>query len=127
MKAQMGLPDMRLPIQYALGFPVRLRNNFPRFSFFDYPKLTFENPDKGVFRNLTLALNSLKCGGNMPCVLNAANEITVDAFLHDRIPFHVMPDIIEKTMKRVGFIEHPSLEDYTSTDSEARQIALELI
>lgn len=127
MKAQMGLHDMRLPIQYALGYPLRLKSNFPRFSFIDYPELTFEQPDGRVFRNLSLALNSMQIGGNMPCVMNAANEIAVEAFLNDRTSFYMMPDIIEKTMGKIGFIEHPTLEDYTLSDSEARQIARGLI
>ncbi len=127
MKAQMGLPDMRLPIQYALGYPERLSSDFPRFNFIDYPKLTFEKPDTDVFRNLALALNSMHSGGNMPCIMNAANEVTVDAFLNDRIPFYRMPEIIENAMAKVSFITHPSIEDYTISDSEARQFASEMI
>lgn len=127
IKAQMGLPDMRLPIQYALGYPERLTSNFPRFNFTGYPELTFEKPDTGVFRNLALALNSLHSGGNMPCILNAANEVAVDAFLNKRVSFYRMPDIIEKTMIKASFIAHPSLNDYTESDSEARKLAIELI
>ncbi len=127
MKAQMGLPDMRLPIQYALSYPERLSSDFPRFNFIDYPKLTFEKPDTDVFRNLALALNSMHSGGNMPCIMNAANEIAVDAFLNDRIPFYRMPEIIENAMANVSFITHPSIEDYTESDSQARQFASEMI
>ena len=123
----MGLPDMRLPIQYALGFPQRLPSSFPRFDFTDYPQLTFEKPDTDVFRNLALALSSMQSGGNMPCIMNAANEIAVDAFLNERIPFYRMPDIIEKTMAKVSFIAHPSIEDYTTSDFEARRFAGEMI
>jgi len=127
MKAQMGLPDMRLPIQYALSYPERLSSDFPRFNFIDYPKLTFEKPDTDVFRNLALALNSMHSGGNMPCIMNAANEIAVDAFLNDRIPFYRMPEIIENAMANVSFITHPSIEDYTESDSQARQFASKMI
>jgi len=127
MKAQMGLPDMRLPIQYALGYPSRLKSNFPRFNFLDYPNLTFEKPDMKVFRNLALALRSLNEGGNMPCIMNAANEIAVNAFLCETLSFYKMPDIIEKTMAGSSFIMSPTLEDYKNSDSEARRIALSLI
>jgi 1-deoxy-D-xylulose-5-phosphate reductoisomerase len=127
MKAQMGLPDMRLPIQYALGYPLRLPSDFPRFSFIDYPDLTFEKPDLKVFRNLALALNSMKTGGNMPCIMNAANEVAVDAFLNNTLPFYKMPDIIEQTMAAISFITHPSFDDFVLTDSEARRFAGKLI
>ncbi len=127
MKAQMGLPDMRLPIQFALGFPDRLKVDFPRFSFPDFPKLTFESPDIKKFRNLALAFSALEKGGNMPCILNAANEIVVDAFLNDRIRFLEMPEVIEKCMDRVGFILNPSLEDYRETDDETRKLAIGLL
>jgi 1-deoxy-D-xylulose-5-phosphate reductoisomerase len=121
IKAQMGLPDMRLPIQYALGYPVRLKSSFPRFSFADYPQLTFEKPDFELFRNLQLAFDALGKGGNMPCIMNAANEIVVDAFLKGKIDFLRIPDIIEKTMNEMPFISAPSLEDYQQTDRETRE------
>ena len=127
MKAQMGLPDMRLPIQYALGYPDRLKSEFPRFDFLNYPQLTFEKPDIKIFRNLALAFEALKNGGNMPCILNAANEIAVDAFLKNKIGFTGMPDIIEKCMESVHFVEKPSLDDYFLTDEAARIKATELI
>jgi 1-deoxy-D-xylulose-5-phosphate reductoisomerase len=127
MKAQLGLPDMRLPIQYALGFPRRLKSNFPRFNFIDYPQLTFERPDKLVFKNLTLAYEAMVMGGNMPCIMNAANEIVVDAFLCNRLLFAEMPDIIEKVMKNITFISDPNIDNYSASDSEARKMALSLI
>ncbi len=123
MKAQMGLPDMRLPIQYALGYPQRLKSNFPRFSFPDYPSLTFEKADQENFQNLGLAFEAMKRGGNMPCILNAANEIAVDAFLKEQISFMAMPDLIRRTMDQMSFIEQPTLEDYENCDKEARRIA----
>jgi 1-deoxy-D-xylulose-5-phosphate reductoisomerase len=121
IKAQMGLPDMRLPIQYALGYPMRLKSSFPRFSFTDHPKLTFEKPDLTLFRNLELAFNALNKGGNMPCIMNAANEIVVEAFLKDSVKFLQMPAIIEKVMAAMPFISHPDLEDYQLTDQETRE------
>jgi len=127
MKAQMGLPDMKLPIQYALAFPQRLKSNFPRFNFNDYPNLTFEQADKKKFRNLALSFEVLKTGGNMPCVLNAANEIVVEAFLKEKVGFLEMSDIIEQTINKVQFISKPLYEDYVQTDKEARQVASELI
>jgi 1-deoxy-D-xylulose-5-phosphate reductoisomerase len=127
MKAQMGLPDMRLPIQYALSYPSRLRNSFPRFSFLDYPELTFEKPDSIAFRCLSIAFDAMRTGGNMPCVMNAANEIAVDAFLCELIPFLRIPDIIENTMQKITFIAHPSIDDYKNTDSTARKIAAEFL
>lgn len=120
LKAQIGLPDMRLPIQYALAYPERLEANFPEFSFIDYPKLTFEQPDIKIFRNLALAFEALEKGGNSPCVLNAANEVTVDAFLNDRISFLQMPDLIHECIHTVDFIQNPSLEDYFETDKLTR-------
>ncbi len=120
MKAQMGLPDMKLPIQYALNFPDRLPSPFKRFSFLDYPKLTFEQPNTKNFRNLALAFEALNQGGNMPCVLNAANEVVVQAFLNDKISFLQMPEIIEQTMEKAAFIKTPSLEDYIQTDKDVR-------
>lgn len=127
MKAQMGLPDMRLPIQYALGFPERLKSKFPRFSFSDYANLTFEKADTDTFRNLRLAYEALKKGGNLPCIMNAANEIAVQAFLDEKINFLSMPDIIEATMNKVSFIQHPGIDDYSESDKEARRIALNMI
>jgi len=127
MKAQMGLPDMKLPIQYALGYPKRLKASFPRFDFMKYPALTFEKPDLETFRNLGLAFEALKSGGNMPCILNAANEVVVEAFLKDKIGFLQMSDIIEKTMQKSTFINNPTLEDYIKSDGEARKIANELL
>ncbi|NOX46327.1 MAG: 1-deoxy-D-xylulose-5-phosphate reductoisomerase [Chlorobi bacterium] len=127
LKAQMGLPDMRLPIQYALAYPERLVANFPEFSFIDCPKLTFEQADIKIFRNLALAFEALEKGGNSPCVLNAANEMTVDAFLNDRIGFLQMPDIIEECIQTVYFIEKPSLDDYFETDRLTREKAVSLL
>ena len=123
MKAQMGLPDMKLPIQYALGYPVRLRSDLKRFNFLDYPQLTFEQPDKKVFRNLSLAYEALKKGGNMPCIMNAANEVVVKAFLNGNILFHEMPAAIERCMEKMQFIEKPALDDYILTDKETRAFA----
>jgi 1-deoxy-D-xylulose-5-phosphate reductoisomerase len=127
MKAQMGLPDMHLPIQYALSYPERIKSDLPRFSFTDYPELTFEKPDFNIFRNLKLAYESIKKGGNMPCILNAANEIAVEAFLKDKVTFLKIPDIIEGTMQKVNFISNPALEDYYRSDKEARDVAGQLI
>jgi len=127
IKAQMGLPDMKLPIQFALGFPERLKNDFPRFSFVEYPNLTFEQPDTTTFRNLALAYEAMAQGGNMPCVLNAANEVVVDAFLKDNIGFLAMSDVVEQSMQKIAKINKPSLEDYVETDKETRIIALELV
>jgi 1-deoxy-D-xylulose-5-phosphate reductoisomerase len=127
IKAQMGLPDMRLPIQYALGFPNRLNSSFPRFSFADHPQLTFEKPDLKVFRNLELAFAALDKGGNMPCIMNAANEIVVDAFLKEKVSFLQIPDIIEKVMNAIAFVGGPSLEDYQQSDREARDYARSLL
>lgn len=127
LKAQMGLPDMRLPIQYALGFPYRIKNSFPRFSFNDFPILSFEQPDMLKFRNLALAYRALDTGGNAPCVLNAANEVVVQAFLDGRTGFPDMPAIIEKTMGAVGFIKSPDLDDLIQTNIEARNITKSLI
>ncbi len=127
MKAQMGLPDMRLPIQYALTFPQQLKTDFPRFNFMDYPTLTFEKPDLTTFRNLQLAYDALEAGGTMACALNAANEVAVEAFLNDKIHFTDIARINEKTMNAVQNILTPSLEDYIAVDEEARKIALKLI
>ena len=123
MKAQMGLPDMKLPIQYALGFPERMKNDFPRFSFKKYASLTFEEPDYKTFRNLGLAIDALKAGGNKPCVLNAANEIAVWAFLKNRIGFLDITAVVEKTMEKISFIENPTIDEYYESDGEARNFA----
>ncbi|MGM0620124.1 MAG: 1-deoxy-D-xylulose-5-phosphate reductoisomerase [Bacteroidota bacterium] len=122
VKAQMGLPDMRLPIQYALGFPYRIKNNFPRFSFLDYPTLDFAKPDTKIFRNLALAFKALEDGGNVPCALNAANEVVVQAFLEGRTGFLQMPDLVEKAMQKVNFIEKPDMDDLIHTNAETRRI-----
>ena len=122
MKAQMGLPDMKLPIQYALGFPSRIKNNYPRFNFLDYPTLDFEPPNTKIFRNLALSFEAMNTGGNMPCILNAANEVVVEAFLNKKITFLQMPEIIEKAMQKVTFIEKPTLDDLIQTNAETRKI-----
>ncbi len=127
IKAQMGLPDMRLPIQFALTYPERFKSDLPRFDFTNYPALTFEKPDTETFRNLALSFEALKRAGNMPCVLNAANELVVAEFLKDRIGFLQMTDIVEQCLNKIKYIEHPSLEDYVQTDKETRIKALELI
>ena len=127
MKAQMGLPDMRLPIQYAMGCPNRLKSEFPRFNFLDYPQLTFEKADADAFRNLSLAYAAMHKGGNAPCVLNAANEVVVDAFLKDRLSFLQMSDVVESCLEKATFVANPSYEDYVNTDLESRQLANELI
>ena len=127
IKAQMGLPDMKLPIQYAMGYPERLKSDFSRFNFIDYPQLTFEQPDTDTFRNLSLAFEALKKGGNMPCILNAANEIAVAEFLKDRLGFLEMSALVEHCMQKIDFINAPSYEDYVNTDKETRIKALELI
>ncbi|HMW67318.1 MAG TPA: 1-deoxy-D-xylulose-5-phosphate reductoisomerase [Chitinophagaceae bacterium] len=127
IKAQMGLPDMKLPIQYAMAFPKRIKNDFPRMDFKKINNLTFEEPDVKTFRNLSLATDALFKGGNLPCIMNAANEIAVYAFLRNRINFLDMTDVIEKTMAAVSFIEKPSLEEYFDSDGEARNFAADLI
>ena len=127
IKAQMGLPDMKLPIQYALGFPERMKNDFPRFSFKKYPSLTFEEPDYKTFRNLGLAIDALKAGGNRPCVLNAANEIAVWAFLKNRIGFLDITAVVEKTMEKIPFIEKPTIDEYYESDGEARNFAASIM
>lgn len=127
IKAQMGLPDMRLPIQYALGYPHRMKADFPRFDFMQYPTLTFEKPDSGTFRNLAIAYDALDKGGNVPCVINAANEVAVAAFLNDEIGFLEISDVIENCAARVSFVKNPAYEDYVSSDREARRVAAELI
>ena len=127
IKAQMGLPDMKLPIQYAFSYPERLLSDFKRFSFWDYPSLQFEKPDIVKFRNLAIAYEAMDKGGNMPCVMNAANEIVVDAFLKDRVTFLEMPGIIEKTMQKASFIADPKIECYIESDQEARRLAYEML
>lgn len=127
MKAQMGLPDMRVPIQYALAYPQRPKTNFPRFDFLKYPNLTFETVDKKVFRNLELAIYAMNKGGNLPCILNAANEIAVAAFLKEKISFTQMPTLIEACMNKVSFVQHPTYDDYVASDEEARLLADETI
>jgi 1-deoxy-D-xylulose-5-phosphate reductoisomerase len=127
MKAQMGLPDMKLPIQYALSFPHRLKSKFPRYDFKKPNQLTFEEPDTKTFRNLALATDALFKGGNLPCVLNAANEIAVYAFLRNRIGFLDMTDVIERAMEKVPFIEKPTLDEYFESDGESRHFAASLI
>jgi len=127
MKAQLGLPDMKLPIQYALAFPDRLPTSWPRFDFADYGSLTFEAPDLGTFRNLALALEAMARGGTAPCVLNAANEVAVEAFLQDRIGFLEMSDLIADLMDRVPHVASPDLEALEATDSETRRLAYERI
>lgn len=126
IKAQMGLPDMKVPIQFALSFPERLPAPFPRFNFLDYPQLTFEKPDLETFRNLALAFEAMQRGGNAPCILNAANEIAVAEFLKDKIRFLDMPDLIAACLAKVPFIEKPALDDYIQTDEETRRLAREL-
>ncbi|MDR1719492.1 MAG: 1-deoxy-D-xylulose-5-phosphate reductoisomerase [Dysgonamonadaceae bacterium] len=127
VKAQLGVPDMRLPIQYALAYPDRLESSFGRVDFSRYRSLTFEQPDLHKFRNLPLAYEAIRQGGNMPCILNAANEIAVAAFLQDRIGFLQMSEIIETTMQRASFVRIPTLDDYVRTDAESRAIAEKLI
>jgi 1-deoxy-D-xylulose-5-phosphate reductoisomerase len=127
IKAQMGLPDMKLPIQYALAFPKRIPNQFPRYDFRKVSTLSFEEPDLKTFRNLGLAMEALNKGGNLPCVMNAANEIAVYAFLKNRINFLDMTDVIEKVMLKVPFIEKPTLEEYFDSDGEARNFAADII
>lgn len=127
IKAQMGLPDMKLPIQYALAFPKRIKNDFPRYDFKKVNTLNFEEPDVKTFRNLVLATEALNKGGNLPCIMNAANEIAVYAFLRNRIGFLEMTDVIEKTMQKVTFINQPTLEEYFESDGEARTYAADMI
>ncbi|NLO71457.1 MAG: 1-deoxy-D-xylulose-5-phosphate reductoisomerase [Porphyromonadaceae bacterium] len=121
IKAQLGMPDMKLPIQYAFTYPERLKTEFPRVDFLKYPELTFEKPDTNRFRNLALAYYAMEKGGNMPCILNAANEVVVSAFLKNKIGFLQMSDIIEKAMQKVPFIKKPTYEDYVETDRETRE------
>ncbi|MGV6862367.1 MAG: 1-deoxy-D-xylulose-5-phosphate reductoisomerase [Putridiphycobacter sp.] len=127
MKAQMGLPDMKLPIQFALTYPNRFKTNFERFNFLDYPELTFEQPDLETFSNLALAYTAMDKGGNAPCIINAANEIAVDAFLKDKIKFLDIADINAQTLDKATFINQPVYEDFVKSNQEARQIASDLI
>jgi len=127
VKAQIGLPDMKLPIQYAFAYPERIRNNYPRMDFFNCSSFTFEKPDTTVFRNLSLAYEAMHKGGNMPCILNAANEVVVAAFLQERVSFLQMPDMIEQTMCAIPYICKPTYEEYVETDREARALATSLI
>jgi 1-deoxy-D-xylulose-5-phosphate reductoisomerase len=127
IKAQMGLPDMKLPIQYAMAFPQRIPNNFPRYDFRRPNTLTFEEPDTKTFRNLALATEALHKGGNMPCILNAANEIAVFAFLRNRIGFLDITEVVERTMDKITYISNPTLEEYFDSDGEARNFAASLI
>jgi len=127
MKAQLGLPDMKLPIHYAMAYPQRVQSNFPRFNFMDYPELTFQQPDRVAFRNLDLAYRAMNIGGNMPCIINAANEIVVKAFLEDRIGFLEMSDVIERCMQDLQFIESPTLNNYLETDQHTRIFAGQLV
>ena len=127
IKAQMGLPDMKLPIQYALAYPNRLKNNFKRFNFVDYPQLTFEKPDLTTFRNLGFAFEALNKGGNMPCIVNAANEVAVAGFLADNLGFLAMSEVIENCMQGINFQTRPTLDDYLNTDKETRIFAQNLI
>ncbi len=127
IKAQMGLPDMKLPIQYALGYPKRLKSNFPRFSFLSYPTLTFEEPDTDRFPSLEFAWEAMKKGGNIPCVLNAANEVAVDAFLREKISFLRMADIIEESILKASYISNPTYSNYIDSDKATREFALSLL
>lgn len=127
IKAQMGLPDMKLPIQYALAYPARLKNDFKRFDFTTYPNLTFEKPDINTFRNLGLAYEALNRGGNMPCIINAANEIAVAGFLADELSFLAMSDVVESCMQKIGYQSKPTQTDYLNTDKETRIFAQNLI
>lgn len=125
--AQMGAPDMRIPIQYAFTYPERLKSDFKPINFFELSNLTFEKPNLNVFRNLSFAYDAIEKGGNMPCILNAANEIAVESFLNDKISYLSMSDILEQAMNKASFIKSPSLNDYLETDTETRKIATELI
>ena len=127
IKAQMGMPDMKLPIQYAMAFPQRIPNNNPRYNFKNPGTLTFDEPDVKTFRNLSLAMEALNKAGNMPCILNAANEIAVFAFLRNRIGFLDITEVVERTMNKIAFIQHPTLQEYFDTDGEARNFAASLI
>jgi 1-deoxy-D-xylulose-5-phosphate reductoisomerase len=125
IKAQLGLPDMKLPIQYALSYPARFKNDFPRFNFDLYSQFTFEKPDLETFRNLQLSFDALEKAGNMPCILNAANEIAVAKFLNDEVGFLEMSDLIEDAMQRINFVDQPSYDDYVATDHATRILTQE--
>ena len=127
MKAQMGLPDMKLPIQYAMTYPDRFKTDFPRFNFMDYPNLTFEQPDRETFKNLNLAFKAMEMEGTAACALNAANEITVQAFLEEKIGFLDIAEINEKTMLQIEHINKPEYEDYVAVDEKSREIAKRLV
>lgn len=127
MKAQMGLPDMKLPIQYALHYPYRLKSSFPRFDFAAYPSLTFEKPDMETFRNLAVAFEALEKGGNAACIVNAANEIAVEAFLSDKIRFLEISDVIIECVAKINYIQNPAYSDYVDTNEATRRFALEMI
>ncbi len=127
IKAQLGLPDMRLPIQFAMSYPNRLPSSFPRFDFTKYPNLTFEQPDTETFRNLALAFEAMKRGGNSPCVLNAANEVAVESFLQDKIGFLEMSNVVEKCLEKVSFVAKPVYSDYVETNKETRERAKEWV
>jgi 1-deoxy-D-xylulose-5-phosphate reductoisomerase len=127
IKAQLGLPDMRLPIQFAMTYPARFKCDFPRFNFAHYPSLTFEQPDTKTFRNLALAFQALEKGGNAPCVLNAANEIAVASFLKDEIGFLEMSYLVEQCLNEMSYIKEPRFEDYVETDTATRRKATEII
>jgi 1-deoxy-D-xylulose-5-phosphate reductoisomerase len=123
----MGLPDMKLPIQYALSYPDRFKTDFPRLSFMEHTELTFQQPDLKIFRNLALAFEAMKLGGNMPCILNASNEVLVSLFLKDKIGFLQMPEIIENCMSKADFIKKPSYDDLAESDKMARKLTLDLV
>jgi 1-deoxy-D-xylulose-5-phosphate reductoisomerase len=127
IKAQMGLPDMKLPILYAFSFPERIKSDFPRLNFQDYPSLTFEKADGERFPGLLLAWQAMRRGGNISCMLNAANEVVVKAFLEEKLPFMKMADIIQETMDKIPFIKDPDLEDFEETDKESRRLALSFL
>ena len=127
IKAQLGMPDMRIPIQYAFSYPERLKADFPRVNLFEYKDLTFEEPNRKLFRNLDIALSSIEKGGNVPCIMNAANEVAVAAFLKDEISFFGMSDLIEKTIQKIPFIAEPTLEDYVATHEESMKFAKTLL
>ena len=125
--SQLGLPDMKLPIQYAFGYPSRIKNSFKRFSFFEYSNLSFERPDTDTFKNLSLAYKVMDLGGNAACVLNAANEVAVDGFLNDKIGFLNMSDLIDNCLEKINFVNNPSLEDLIESDKETRILAKKLL
>jgi 1-deoxy-D-xylulose-5-phosphate reductoisomerase len=127
IKARMGLPDMKLPIQYAMAYPNRIVNDFPRFNFLKSATLTFDPPDIKTFKNLALAMAAMNKGGNLPCVMNAANEIAVYGFMKNRLGFLDMTEVIEKTMEKISFIQNPTLTQYYESDADAREYSASLI